>query len=217
MAGKNSPLLMTTIAGVFVVIAAVVGILPQMRKDPSPATPVAETNGGSTKGSSQQLPVALEALFVPSGWMGDAELGKKRLSFTPLSVDIDGTPEAGVRITYEPGPAGLGWAGIYWQYPENNWGTLPGRDLRFARAVSFFARGEAGGEMVQFMSGGIGGPHPDSFKRSLGTSVLAKEWKSYSIDLATADLSNVIGGFACVIPSSGAKRTTIYVARLTIR
>jgi len=124
-----------------------------------------------------------------------------------------------VRVTYAPGDSG--WAGVYWQHPPNNWATEPGLDLRGAREVAFLARGEVGGEIVEFKSGGIfrGGPYPDSFEASLGSVALAKEWRPYRIDLSRGDLSNVIGAFAWVAAAgdNGNRPMTFYVADLWVK
>jgi hypothetical protein len=93
--------------------------------------------------------------------------------------------------------------------------------LRGAREVAFLARGEVGGEIVEFKSGGIfrGGPYPDSFEASLGSVALAKEWRPYRIDLSRGDLSNVIGAFAWVAAAAdnGNRPMTFYVADLWVK
>ena len=48
-----------------------------------------------------------------------------------------------------------GWAGIYWQHPDKNWGDEIGLNLVGAKKISFYAKGERGGEIVEFISGGI--------------------------------------------------------------
>jgi outer membrane protein OmpA-like peptidoglycan-associated protein len=107
-----------------------------------------------------------------------------------------------LKINYKAsGPKG--WVGIYWQDPANNWGDVPGRagfDLRGATKLSFWARGENGGEKVhEFRMGGIVGQYPDSDVASLLNIHLTKEWKEYSIDLKGKDLRHVIGGFGFFI------------------
>lgn len=148
----------------------------------------------------------LEAQYKPSGWMGDGEgQGKapsKSLTFTPEKATINGKDMVAARIEYTKG--NKGWAGIYWQHPDGNWGDKPGYDLSGARAISFWARGERGDEIVEFISGGIEGenkPNHDTFKRSLGDQLLTKQWQNYIIDLSdvpATSLKNVIGAFAWV-------------------
>jgi len=92
------------------------------------------------------------------------------------------------------------WAGIYWLYPENNWGNLPdGVDLTGHSRLTFWARGQKGGEWAEFKVGGVTGQYPDSLSaRSTDEIQLSSEWQQYSIDLSGADLSHVIGGFCWV-------------------
>lgn len=134
--------------------------------------------------------------FIPSGWMGDWE-----------SIDMyecervnPHSGELAIRVTYEA-TGTLGWAGVYWQEPENNWGALPeGYDLTGATSLTFWARGKTGGEVVEFKVGGIWGKYPDSLQPALsaGPIVLSDRWQPYSIDLRGYDLSHSIGGFAWV-------------------
>jgi hypothetical protein len=50
------------------------------------------------------------------------------------------------------------WAGLYLQYPTNNWGTEPGLPIVADKlsAVRFYAAVAAGTELVTFAIGGIG-------------------------------------------------------------
>jgi outer membrane protein OmpA-like peptidoglycan-associated protein len=131
--------------------------------------------------------------YAPSGYMGDSDL--------TLSGAYIKTPHGEgpcLRANYKAtGPKG--WVGIYWQDPANNWGDVPGRagyDLRGATRLTFWARGENGGEKVhEFRVGGIVGQYPDSDVATLNNVRLTKEWKQYSIDLTKKDLRHIIGGF----------------------
>jgi hypothetical protein len=96
---------------------------------------------------------------------------------------------------------GIGWAGVYWLYPANNWGDdKDGHNLTGAKKLTFWARGQKGGEVVTFKMGGVGMGHqyPDSDGASSDPITLTKEWKKYSIDLTGKDLSRISGGFAWV-------------------
>lgn len=150
-------------------------------------------------------PIGLDSLYLPSGAMGDAEAGEPyvRLDQRYRGVDRTGDHDGLVtRVFYSAGPAG--WAGVYWQWPDGNWGESPGRSLS-ARRVAFNARGELGGELVEFKVGGIDsdGEHPfrDSVDRSSGGIRLEPRWNRYEIDLSEQDLSSVIGGFAWIVQS----------------
>ena len=83
-----------------------------------------------------------------------------------------------------------------------------GLDLSGADSLRFFARGEQGGEKVEFFTAGFGWdewgnktvPCPDSAKKhSLGFVTLTREWKEYVIDLRNADMSYIICGFGFVL------------------
>ncbi|MBN1405888.1 MAG: hypothetical protein JW946_05150, partial [Candidatus Omnitrophica bacterium] len=103
-----------------------------------------------------------------------------------------------IKITYKPDASqGARWAGIYWQSPANNWGDKKGGfDLTGANKLTFWAKGEKGGENIEeFKIGGISGAYPDSDIAYLNPIVLTKEWKQYEIDLKGKDLSYISGGF----------------------
>lgn len=89
-----------------------------------------------------------------------------------------------------------------------NWGEVPGagHNLKGATRLTFWARGEKGGEKVRFFSLGIGrnpnsgapnAPHPDSARQVSSPYVtLSTEWKQYSFKLQGLDMTNVLLGFA---------------------
>ena len=134
--------------------------------------------------------------YMPYGFMGDIR-----------SIKVDQgwrvNPYGGktcIRIAYAPTAANIGWAGIYWQHPANNWGDKGyGYNLTGAKRVSFWAKGDKGGEVINnFIIGGIQGKAvEDSDSRAIGPIELAKEWRQYFIYLDGADITNIIGGF-CV-------------------
>lgn len=142
--------------------------------------------------------------FVPTLWMGDVD------NFDLYECDRcdPHSGELAVRASFTP-TGTLGWAGVYWQYPENNQGNLPeGIDLSWANELTFWARGKVGGEKVRFFVGGIGtkdNPYPDSLRPpiSSGFIQLTNQWQKYTINLLIAkpepsygqNLSHVIGGF----------------------
>ena len=134
--------------------------------------------------------------YIPSGWMGD---------WGDISFDDNDTtkPHLGIacgnsslRINYSAkGSQGNGWAGIYWQDPKGNWGDKEGGyNLSGATNLSFWARGENGGEKSEFMIGGLGSLKPSV---SIGVITLTKEWKQYTINLS-GNLSRITGGFCWV-------------------
>jgi len=132
--------------------------------------------------------------FVASGWMGD--YGDLKVDDKFLTNPHGGS--SSIQIVYSgKGAQGARWAGIYWQNPPNNWGTRPGGyDLTGAKKLSFWARGDKGGERIEeFKVGGITGEYADSDVAGIGPVVLTSEWQQFTIDLSGKDLSSISGGF----------------------
>ncbi|MFA7652325.1 MAG: hypothetical protein WCY42_00915 [Candidatus Omnitrophota bacterium] len=132
--------------------------------------------------------------FIPSGWMGDYG----DVKYDGASKEDPYLGDSCIKIIYNGQRAqGAGWAGIFWQNPANNWGTVDaGFDLSKATKLTFWARGAKGGERIEeFKVGGIMGEFSDSDSVVIGPVLLDKEWKQYSIDLKGKDMSYIIGGF----------------------
>ena len=106
------------------------------------------------------------------------------------------------------------WAGVYWTNTATdtsaNWGQLPCTDLSKGgyTKITFWARGETGGEVVEFGAFGIDNTYKnrdfylykDSCPKTVTKGrivVLEPYWKQYSIIFQPRckDLSCVIGGF----------------------
>lgn len=135
--------------------------------------------------------------FAPSGWMGDRD----DIEIYECDRSNPHTGQVAIRVDYNPrGPQG--WAGIYWQEPDGNWGTVEGAgyNLDNATTLSFYARGQEGGEQIEFLVGGIWGPYPDSQQPAISTDIitLTTQWREYTVDLRGRDLSRTIGGFAFI-------------------
>lgn len=125
--------------------------------------------------------------FFPSGFMGDSNDIRLNTNFRDDCYSGDSC----IEISYEP----MGykhWAGIYWQYPEDNWGENPGHDLSGATELTFYAKGKSGYEKAEFKVGGLG---KIDATRGTGVVTLTKEWKQYRILLKGMDLTNLVGGF----------------------
>jgi len=133
--------------------------------------------------------------FIPSGYMGDYG----DIKYDGASKEDPYLGDTCIKITYSAkATQGARWAGVYWQYPPNNWGTVDkGFDLSRAQKLTFWARGAKGGERVEeFKVGGLMGEFSDSDTAGIGPVILTKEWKQYAIDLKGKDMSYIIGGFA---------------------
>ena len=104
-----------------------------------------------------------------------------------------------------------GWLAEGETAPRLNDGAMDGQglDLTGASALTFRARGERGGERVEFFTCGFGYDgewgvptvkYPDSArKHSLGFVDLESEWREYAIDLTDADMSSIACGFGYVL------------------
>lgn len=116
---------------------------------------------------------------------------------------------------------GGNWGGWYFMngglegdevQPKLNWGDScnAGINLTGAKKLTFWAKGENGGEQVEFFAFGVGRnatmetpPCPDSSQKvSLGYKKLSKKWKKYTLTLKNKDLSYVLGGFGWVTNAS---------------
>lgn len=165
--------------------------------------------------------------FFPTGTMGD---------FSNCRIDsyCRESPYAGsscIKIVYtKKSVCAYHWAGLYWQYPPNNWGDIAkAYDLTGATKLTFWARGEYGREVInKFQVGGIAGKYRDSGIASIGPIILSKKWKKYVIVLKNMDnsiivsnedkecwpfmapLSRIIGGF-CWATSLADKSITFYL------
>ena len=132
--------------------------------------------------------------YYASGRMGDT-------SDVRMTYACSENPHSGstcMKVRYSANVIqGAGWTGVFWQNPANNWGTKPnaGYNLTGAKKLSFWAKGDKGGEIVEFKMGGIIGEYGDSDGASAGPVQLTGDWVEHSIDLRGLDLSHIIGGF----------------------
>jgi hypothetical protein len=124
-----------------------------------------------------------------------------------------------IRAQFMPGPPYFG--GFYFQNgtlhgtetsPKANFGSIgnAGIDLTGATALTFWARGAAGNEQLEFFVAGVGWNaetnhqiehFPDSSIRrpARGTIFhLTREWQQFRIDLTTSNMRYVLGGFGWV-------------------
>jgi len=205
------------ISAIGIIIAAFIGIVPLITFSKS-ELPLNEESIVLTANSSRHIasPFDVPTYYYPGGWMGDGELGKKYIELdTAYRGKTRNNDEDGlcIKVSYIPGI--MGWAGIFWQYPDHNWGESPGRFIDGATKVTFWAAGEKGGEIVEFKAGGIFNSkkkYQDSFEVSLGRVKLSESWQYYEINLEGKELSNVIGAFSWVATrNANPKGLTFYI------
>ena len=145
-------------------------------------------------------------IYIPSGYMGNTAAIK-------MDLKCADHPHAGATCIKAQYIAGGDWGGVVWQTPANDWGDQPGGyNLTGAVAVSFWARGEVGGEKVSFGVGMIGSdkPYYDTGKGNLKEVQLTAEWTEYRIPLDGQDLSRIKSGFYWTLGGQG-KPVTFYL------
>lgn len=134
--------------------------------------------------------------YIPSGFMPNGNC----LSFDDSWHENCHNGKTCIKIVYdtECSRHDQKWAGIYWLSPPNNWGSRKGGyNLTDAGRLTFWARGEKGGEQIQeFTIGGISGDFPDSDTVVIGPVILTPKWRQYTMDLRGKDLSYISGGFS---------------------
>ncbi len=109
-----------------------------------------------------------------------------------------------------------GWLFLNGMLPEGstvpalNDGKTPdqGLNLSGAQEMRFWARGENGGEQVEFFTCGFGQGDPkvkyrDSADKQLKAVTLTKDWQEYVIDVSGEDMGYIALGFGYVLSGSG--------------
>ena len=164
-----------------------------------------------------RLPVAVyedrleDMPWVPTGWMGDVN------SLT-LDGDHGDTVFEGnraIRMRYTG--RSRNWVAVAWQHPPNNWGEQDGGfNLTGATRLEIWARGEYGGEKVEFGVGLLG--RDREFKDSAIVKTraieLTDEWRRYDVPLDGEDLTSL--KTALVVTVQG-KRSPVTVYLDSIR
>ena len=158
---------------------------------------------------SEMVSIRLDALAIPAGWMSGQS---SPVSFLSLGASLDDchTGTDCLQITYRSGGVS---GGIFW-WPlscgasgtRNAWDRVRGGTCGInvlavggfsaVNRLTFWARGDRGGEVVEFKIGAVDIlPSPG---RSLGKVTLTSAWEQHEIDLEGIDLTNAIGLFAWI-------------------
>jgi hypothetical protein len=168
--------------------------------------PVLE-DGKATRAEGEKprvRPLPLDGTWVPSGWMGDAEDPQGPL-LRKVSRERPYSPPTCEEWLYEPAKRGSqGWVAVAYQFPANNWGDTPGKNLgqRGFTRLTFRARGELGGEQLLVKAGGHTRPgcsYPATFESDIVVVTLQKDWVEYSIPLEGLSLANTTCAFAFIL------------------
>jgi hypothetical protein len=172
------------------------------------------------------LPFTVSDHFAPTGFMGDG-VAAGSITMTTDATACAGEPAAAMAgncytVTYQPqpivAPAPSTWGGVYWQYPDNNWGALaPDTVAAGAKSITFYAKGKNGNESVTFQAGGITNtisattPYTDTFTIRQ-TFALTTTWTKYTLPLTGLTYGGgVLGGFAWVATATSANPIVFFV------
>jgi hypothetical protein len=163
------------------------------------APPVPSTEAAPVKKSAPATTAAL--LDVTSKYPDTESVGaKRRIHLDKAEPSQAHSPPEAWKIEFEKSG---GFGGICWKNRPGNEGEMPGDDLSAAgyRRISFWARGETGGEVAEFRAGGLGHiktRYRDSFDVTAGKLTMTPRYSEYSIYVSDADLSSVMTVF-CVL------------------
>ncbi len=165
--------------------------------------------------------------FVPSGFM--AQAGYKPEDQLKYQGDSRQRPHSGqtcIKITTTFSTGHAPWTGLYFQYPENNWGDTSnaGYNLTGADSLIFWAKGENGGEKVDVFTLGIGWNAENCFREKLFPDAscrvpplftphrtLNTTWTRHAISLRGVNLSYVIGGFGfAIVATNNSNRDIVF-------
>jgi hypothetical protein len=168
------------------------------------------------------LPVIVSDYFKPTGYMGDGEEpGFIIIENDHVPIPLpEGTEGESYTVRYES-RGDQGWAGVYWQYPANNWGARKGLFIDTnATAISFWAAGKNGGEQIEFIAGlGFSEHDPEGWINKTIVSSMTTEWKKYSIDLTIDPRIRqqiALKGMVAPFGWSSAGTIVFYLAGITI-
>jgi len=158
-----------------------------------------------------QLPNQFSPVTVNGSWTNNPHSGAtcNRFSFQPAPGELEGGFYFmnGILVDRSPLPYFGGTTVDGTSIPVTN---FTGLNLSGTVALNFWARGEQGGEKIEFFIGGVGRdpntgepefgkPFPDStprFPPRYTITTLGNTWQKYSIPLTNLNLTNIMGGFA---------------------
>ncbi len=195
--------------------AAVAGVLLTVAGVACSSSPTVDEN------AAVDTPFAVSDYFAPSGFMGDGTtVGAVDVKTTEcMTPRPPGARGDCYKVTYAPIGA---WAGVYWQYPADNWGAKAGKKITpGATKLTFWAAGSKGGEKIDFKVGGIEDetlPFHDTFKAETSEK-LTSAWVKYEVNFGPKGYGDVIGGFSWSMSVTGADAsgppTVFYLDGLT--
>ena len=167
-----------------------------------------------------ELPYAVDAFHVPSGFMGQGSLQPSPITAYPNAEKDDSTcggkrssaDAVGACHTFSYTPSDAAgaemWAGVFWTFGDGNW-DLPGIAIApGAKKISFYAKADSA-VVIKFSAGMA--DKSDAFHVESDPITLTKEWKQYSLSLAGIDYNTVNGAFAWTIDNMAQTATAPFV------
>ena len=182
-------------------------------QNPSPAATVTRP--------AELVSAPLDGMAIPAGWMSGGGNPETFISLSSGQRNCQNRPGC-TRIEYQ---AGGQWGGIFW-WPQSCGAT--GTDPAWQKVKSgdcginvlkaggfsevtrlkFFARGERGGEGIEFKIGAVDMlPKPG---RSMGKITLTQTWEEREIDLRGMDLSLACALFAWIATDAANPRGAVF-------
>ena len=140
---------------------------------------------------ASQLPIDVKESFKNVEKTGDAKKTPSKLLIDSDFVDPDEHCEFCYRLQYTPGSQGQ--AGVLFESDN-------AIDLKDAKRMTFWARGDLGGEKIQISAAGkksssSGASDGVKFGVTSTDLTLPKTWKKYEVDLSGLDMTGVTHGF----------------------
>ena len=147
--------------------------------------------GTTDTNAAPSPPIEIQDHFHASGWMADWDVG----SMQGQRCDTQKAPcfENCSRFIYTPeNERPRGWAGMYWQYPNNNWGAETGKPLGAgATRVRFIGWSAIEGQTVHIVVGLV--DHDPVHTET--TLVFTTEPTEYIIDMPPQAYDEIITPF----------------------
>jgi hypothetical protein len=138
-------------------------------------------NPGEPPAEPIPVPFLVSDYYSPDGYYGDGETR----GFLDVQRACPDRPPASegdcYTVTYIVGPKK--YAGVFWQYPHNNWGIEPGRKIAAgATKITFSVKGQMGGEKAKFSAGQSTTPkYHDVFHLSPLEAALTTSWETKTV------------------------------------
>ena len=164
---------------------------------------------GETPDDQVPMPFAIDDYYAPTGWMGSSWAMTSTSEQSPLGV----CGGVGHKFTWNPPPSST-WTGVVWQYPENNWGALPGLDIMpGATGVRFMAWLDIP-DTVKFF---VGSPDADGFEVSIENVEVTTEPQWFEIPLEGVEYEDIAISFGWVMSRGpwDTEPTVLHITDLT--